>query len=210
MKSEAGMLYQESCRFRIRNKQVLISFRGREHRVFHSVGIAYLIELVMHPGVPVSYQELETALQQPLAGYRRFEGKEALLQHGLQLQEKPLPYAMTDKQTLGSIKQRLLQIIAELAELEEYNDYSRADDLREEQEALMLYLRQVYRPGGRLRSFSDAATKLKHKILKALRRALADIAGVDVELAAYIRASLELNEYLVYRNCGLEIDVCTV
>jgi len=94
--------------------------------------------------------------------------------------------------------------------MEEYNDYARAADLQDEQEGLMQYLKDVYRPCGKVRSFSDETSRQRSKVLKALRRVMADIAAVEPELASYIRECLEINEYLVFRPTGLEIEVFSV
>lgn len=198
------------CRIMVKGTQVQISYLGRSHTLFNSGGMAYILDLITHAGVPVSFDMLDAAQVQPQACYRQFEHESELTEGGLRLQDKPLSYAMADRKAIYNIKRRLVQIIAELAELEEYNDYARAADLRDEQEALMQYLRDVYRPCGRVRSFPDETAKQRSKVLKALRRVMSDIAAVEPELASLIWESLEINEYLVYRPTGLEIDVYVV
>ncbi|MDD2227851.1 MAG: hypothetical protein PHY48_00390 [Candidatus Cloacimonetes bacterium] len=210
MQSGEGIPAEDQCKFRTVGKRVQISYQGHEFSVFHSIGMGYLLELICHPELPVSFFQMETTNSRPQNCYRQFENHEALLEFGLHLQEKPLANPVADKQTLHSIKQRLLRIIAELAELEEYNDYARAEDLINEKEALMLYLKEVYRPGNKIRNFDDEANRQKSRMLKALRRAISDIAKHDSKLASYLTATISVSEFIVYRPGSLEIDVCRV
>ncbi|MCK9308933.1 MAG: hypothetical protein M0P99_01515 [Candidatus Cloacimonetes bacterium] len=210
MKSEECSPAEERCLFRVAGKQVHIDYQGHEFSVFLSTGMGYLLELLCHPELPVSFRQMELANARPQDCYRQFENHEALLEYNLHLEDKPLPNPMADKQTLHSVKARLLCIIEELAELAEYNDYARAEDLNSEKEALVLYLREVYRPGNKIRDFEDEANLQKRRILKALRRAIADIANQEPNLASHLSASISVSEFMVYRPDCLEIGISRV
>jgi len=106
---------------------------------------------------------------------------------------------LVDLRTIKEVKGRLNQIIAELAELEHYHDYARQDDLLQEKEELVEYLKQVYRPQGRLVRIPSESLKCERRVMKALTRALAEIHKVEPELAQLLKESLHRGSALIYQ-----------
>ena len=194
-------------RISVRSRQVLLSVAGRTHRFRFSRGMHHLCTLLAYPGIPFRVSQLDAPqLNHPTqAGMPDTPAQ--LEEHGLQVQARFQPLAMADLQTIRAVKQRLQQIIAELAETEGWNDYARTDALREEQEKLTAYLCEVYRPGKGIRVFPDADRLARKRVLKAIHRAVAEIAAAEPEIALQIKAALRLEETFCYLPGALDLSL---
>jgi len=207
MKTAGSTAVNEAGSFRISGRQVNLCYRGKIHSFKNSKGMKYLIALLSHQDLPIPWQQLElldNGYSDSKAGWTDCD--EAEVRSLSPACELP-PYQLADRQTLKEIKQRLNQIIAELAEADAWNDYSRKDDLMEEQEKLLAYLKEVYLPNGSKRCFSTEFTLQRRRILKALRRALSEIEAVEPALASELKASLYLEELWIYRPHGNPVQV---
>ena len=166
-----------------------------------------LLALLSHPFMPITYLMLDSPPNAIDAKYRQFSDSSELMVNELHIQECFPGVPMADIKTVLSVKQRLLKIVSELAELEESCDLARIDELQKEEDQLALYLREVYRPQGYFTGFCDENTLLHKRVQKGLLRALKQIKEVEPELARQIKASLKLHETIVFHSLSLEIEV---
>ena len=166
----------------------------------------YIFTLLENPELYFTYQCLELAESNSQRAYRQFETlEEVQLQH-LKVQENFLPIPMADMQTIQEVKEELLSLIEELAELEENCDYARADEIRDRREKLSSYLYEVYHQDNYIRNFNDEAKKTKRRIVRAINRALEEIASVEPELATDLRKSIKFGTR-VCCHWGKEIEI---
>ncbi len=183
---------------KLKGKQVCLRYAGREHYLKLSRGLRLWAELINHPGIPISFAQLDSALwndpqavgnELPLAELKELE-------FGVQSDFPCLE--MVDLRTVKEVKERLNEIILQLAELEHYHDYARQDDLLEEKDKLVNYLTQVYSPAGKLARFPSESRKCERRVMKALQRALRDIAEMEPSLAIELKKSLNKGSTLTY------------
>ena len=192
--------------FRCEHNRVILSHQDREHTLFFSKGLKYIFTLLENPELYFTYQCLELAESNSQRAYRQFETlEEVQLQH-LKVQENFLPIPMADMQTIQEVKEELLSLIEELAELEENCDYARADEIRDRREKLSSYLYEVYHQDNYIRNFNDEAKKTKRRIVRAINRALEEIASVEPELATDLRKSIKFGTR-VCCHWGREIEI---
>lgn len=207
MKSVSATNSNNACHIHVRGKQVIICFHNNEHQFKLTGGMRYLLEIISHPGLPVSASQLENICAQAPDKYRQFSNPEEIKQRDLHPVGSYQPIPMADIKTIHSIKQRLLNLIDELATLYENCDYARAEDLVEEKEALVAYLKEVYRPTGQPRSFGSPESLQHKRVAKSLHRALAEIESQNAELAHSIKSSLSLKGRFVYRPDDIEVEI---
>ena len=197
----------ECCCIEICGNRLTVRYKQREHSFKYSVGLRYIIELIINAGITISAAGLASLTAQSAPIYEGISSKSALLEHGLSCMDGFSAMPMTDAVSIKEIKGRLLDIVAELAEMDANCDYGRADDLREEQEALVRYLKEVYRPDQRIRCFASEQQKQGRSVRKSIKRALAQILAVDAELGAKLAAGIRTGKDLVYEQQELDIRI---
>ncbi len=193
--------------FRVEGTRVHVKGADCVFTVFFSRGMRYLMQLMQYRDTLVRFEQLDGAYASPGRCYHQFRDESTTLESGLKVQDRLEPLQMTDNRTIRELKQRLLCIVDELVLMEENNDYGRADELRDEQDKLCEYLKEVYRPCGKLRNFPDENSKLKRRVIRAIHRAIEDIRKESTMLAMVIEDSLEVGEYLLFRSEGPDIRI---
>jgi len=194
------------CTFRCKGKMVFLSYCGKEHKLFYSKGMQYLITLIANPDLCISCVNIETIQAKPQRAYSQFSVSKEVQNHQLQVQSSFQAIPLTDLKTVNAVKQELIRVIDELAELEANCDYARADNLRDRYEALVKYLEEVYNPEGKIRNFSTEEVKIRKRVLRAINRCLGEIEKLEPELGAELKNSLKLGANLYYHPT-LEIRV---
>ena len=207
MKSETQKHTTDRCSFRSEAKGISLVYGQRTHYFKRSTGMRYLLELLANPGLPISIEQLYQEGVQPAPAYRQFSDASLQQSQDMDVQHWFTPIPLTDLKAVTEIKAELNAIIAELAVLDENCDLARADELRTQQEGLMLYLRQVYRPTGQIRNFSDEHYRHKKSVKRALNRALEQIALVEPALAVQLKACIKLQGVLLFHPHKLDIAV---
>ncbi len=177
--------------FRCEHNRVILSHQGREHTLFFSKGLKYIFALLENPELSFSYNSIELAGGSSQSAYNQFRTLEEVQIQQLKVQENFLSIPMTDMQTIKEVKEELLSLIEELAELEENCDYARADEIRDRKDKLSSYLYEVYHKDNHIRNFNDEAKKTKRRIVRAINRALEEIASVEPELATDLGKSIK-------------------
>lgn len=203
-----GLLPQTSfCRMQVVGKNLTLHYEGRQHCLKLTNSLKKLLALLSHPGMPITYLMLDTSPNAVEAKYRQFADHVQLEENGLHTQESFLRIPMVDLKTVKAVKQRLLQIISQQAEREENCDLAPLEDLQTEQEQLVAYLKEVYRPQGISKGFCDEGALLHKRVQKGLLRALAQIHEVEPHLARQIKASLKYHQTIVFHPQQLQIEI---
>lgn len=195
------------CRLSIRAKELIIGWQGREHSLKLSRGMEQLVQLMRYPGILLDYAGLESDAAVPQARYQQLNNSEERLEHQLHAAEDYLPLPLSDPKTVKEVKQRLLRLISEEAELEENCDFSRLDDIRDEKEALTQYLNEVYSPARRMRCFPDENLRQRKRVQKNLLRAIATIGDLEPELATKLKSCLQFHCGIVFWADTLVIEI---
>ncbi len=207
MRSGTMIEVSEIGSLRIEGNLLILSYQNRIHKFKLSKGMRHLAALLSHREIPFQPEQLELYEHQTLLERSVKVTSEERIEHGFTLSSDFPAYELADLATVKEVKKRLIQIIAEIAEAESWNDYSRRDDLESEQEKLLAYLKEVYRPGGKPRCFPSEDKLQRKRVLKSLSRALAEIKAAEPELALHLTNSLKLADYFVYRPQGPALEV---
>lgn len=155
----------------------LVQIGDRRAYVSDRVGLAYLHELLTHPGRHIP------ALT--LAGSGRNTGEYA-------------PYELLDRQARQAYADRASELTEELAEAEANADIGRAEQLRAEMDALVDQLEQATGLGGQPRLFADQGERARTAVRKAITRALDEIEASDAGIAEALRSSITTGSYCSY------------
>jgi two-component system response regulator AtoC len=144
-------------------------------RVKHSKGLAYLNELLSHPG-----QELHVL---SLAGLDQAAGDAG---------------AVLDARARAEYGQRLDALQQQISEAEGFNDACRADQARGELELLVAPLAGAAGLGGRDRRAASDAERARINVQRRLKDAIASIGECDAELGRYLAATVKTGTYCRY------------
>jgi AAA ATPase domain len=149
-----------------------------DHRVLvvDLVGMAYLAELVSHPGQAIP--ALTLAGGAPAADGARQE--------------------VLDDDARAAYAARARELADDLAEAEAHADIGRAERLRAELDLLVDELESATGLGGRARLFVGPAERARTAVRKAIKRALDEIDAADPQIAAVLRASIVTGSTCTY------------
>ncbi|MDD4308843.1 MAG: hypothetical protein PHO32_00525 [Candidatus Cloacimonetes bacterium] len=197
----------EKCSFTIEGKYVCIDYKGHQHKLKRSIGLNHLLELISNPGLPISIMQLDCGWASPAPRYHQFKDTNQLRDMDLHLQRGFLSQPLADMQTINEVKERLNDIISQLAELEENCDYAARDDLCEERDSLADYLKQVYSPNGKARNFQNEGYRQRKRVKRAINRAMEQIATLEPDLATELAACLKLRDVWIYQPDRINIVI---
>jgi tetratricopeptide (TPR) repeat protein len=144
-------------------------------RLKHSKGLAYLCELLAHPG-----QELHALV---LVGMDHGAGDAG---------------PVLDARAKAAYKDRLDDLQEGLAEADKLNDPGRATRAREELEALAAQLAGAVGLGGRDRRAASDAERARINVQRRLKDAIDSVAACDPDLGRYLAATIKTGTYCSY------------
>jgi tetratricopeptide (TPR) repeat protein len=148
-----------------------------EVRLPASIGLAYLAELLAHPGRPVHVLDLTA---------RR--GTAGAADSG----------ALLDGRARAEVRARMNQLAAGLEEAEERNDAGAAETLRVELEQLEDELARALGLGGRARRIGDPVERARTSVYNRIQAAIKRIEGDLPELARHLRHGVRTGRICVY------------
>ena len=186
--------------FRCEGKKIILQHSEKKYILYYSKGLNYILTLLEYPELNIPYSNLESNLSSPEKAYSQFSSPQEICEQQLNVQDGFLAVPMTDLQTIKEVKEELIQVINELAELEENCDYARADELRDIYEKLSKYLRDVYHKDCKIRHFTCEESKIKRRVVRAVNRALEEIEIIEPELAKELRKSIEFGRTICYHQ----------
>jgi len=168
-----------------------------------SIGYAFLVELASKPNATIHCSQLRNLYNLPGRGaeemsiaYKDKEREEL----NFCISSSPLPIQVIDEQTLQQTKQRLQSLIALEAELLNWNDLARLDEVRSEKEQLVEYLKECLDRKGRIRSLNQTANNDYRMVYRSINRVICKIREIDPELAEEVLKHLETGIYFKWKE----------
>ena len=151
-----------------------------DHRVIAPdlVGMAYLAELVAHPGQPISA---------PVLAGRAGGGAPAGSRH-----------EVIDHQARDAYAARARELMADLAAAEADNDLGRAEGFRIELDAIVEQLEAATGLGGRPRTFTNEHERARTSVRKAIKRAIDEIQAADPVVGEALRSAVVTGSVCMY------------
>jgi hypothetical protein len=151
--------------------------RGREWRVQvgnrsvivpHSVGMAYLAQLISQPGVEMAAARLAGGYETSSSGHQ----------------------AMLDDRARAAYQRRIAELRAEIDDADAWADLERSARARLELDAVLEELGRTTGLGGRSRSFDDDSERARTAVQKAIRRAIGAVSEADPLLGRQLERSI--------------------
>jgi len=187
----------------IKNRQkrtVTIVHQGKSVTYDHAgFGFEYLDELLHHPNQPISCGNLRQLFQIDPNQTSSDDFNETVpnadylaLKFPFLPTERPIEYA--DEQTIKEVKERMIELINEEAELMQYHDYARLDSVRKEKDDLIDYLKQVLSPMQKPRFLyhqqRNDYSAVKQAIKRALEKIKNDFPVLYIDLETHLKYGL--------------------
>ena len=105
---------------------------------------------------------------------------------------------MLDDRAKAEYRARLTALAAELDEAEDWHDPDRAENLRNERDALIQQIAAVTGLGGRPRRLGDETERARKTVSARVRDALSKMDRAHPELAAHLREALQMGTMCSY------------
>jgi class 3 adenylate cyclase len=177
-----------------------VAWAGREVQLRDQRGLAYLAELLRHPGKEIHSLDLVRTggvagvpLGSAAAAAAAREADGALsIARGLGGAGEAL-----DAKARAAYRARLTELDADLAEAERHHDLGRMEALGEEREVLVAELAGAARGAGA--SVASDAERARVAVTKGLKSAQERIAAAHPELAAHLAATLRRGTFCCYQ-----------
>jgi len=152
--------------------QVQIFRSDLAYRFSKTKGMGYLVEILEHPYRSISAMELANL---EIVPDPQSIPTDAVTREQFGVMGMNEKYLKADFRTVKEVKARLVQLTELQAELTEWGDLARREEVRWEREALIEYLCEVLGVNHKLRSFPDTCSRQIEAVNKAICRALQTI-----------------------------------
>ena len=168
-------------------------------------GFEYLEELLHHPNRPIMCSHLRQLFQIdpdacPQDDFTELEAVPELDTTGFPLLPLTQPIEVADRQAIDEVKQALIDLTAEEAELLKYHDYARLDAVRDEKDALLDYLKKALTPMDKPRYLHHQQRNDYSAVKKAIQRAVAKLEPDFPDLFEELRTHISYGIYVCYNN----------
>lgn len=158
-----------------------LEFAGKRATVRANKGMTMIAELLRRPGVEVHVLDLV-----------HLDGSRSRVDEGDAGE-------LLDAKARADYRRRAEAIAEELGEAERFNDIARAEQLREELDAIATELSRGVGLSGAPRRAAGAAERARVNVRKRLRHAISAIAGVHPELGRHLDATIRTGTFCEYR-----------
>jgi hypothetical protein len=184
--------------FRREGEYWTIGYEGAVVRLRDAKGLRHLARLLAHPGREFHAVDLEAAEGQPGQTARdrrrgRAGGGEPAVRPDL-----GDAGALLDATAKAAYQARLVELRAELAEAEGFNDSARAAKARQEMDFLVAELARAVGLGGRDRRAASHAERARLNATRAIRAAMANLAAANPALGRHLAATIRTGRYCSY------------
>ncbi len=169
-----------------------LKWQGKCIKLRNSDGLYYLVELLLHPYCRISAVNLYRLVHHsctPQAYYDK-TGDD----YSGNLPSLPL----TDEKTIQAVRRRLVKLEELLAEAESWHDYSRADDLRQEEDKLIEYLKETITSFNIPAGSKDEDYRCRDTVYQCLKRVFQQVSRSAPELSAFLQQSISTWSDLIY------------
>jgi AAA ATPase domain len=193
--------------FRKEGEYWTVGYRGSVFRLKDTNGLAYLAQLLRHPGTEFHALDLvDGTVDRSEAGAdEAHRSAAALPQSGEELQSAGLHVgglgdagAVLDEPAKAAYRRRLAELRAEVAEAKHLDQCERAEQAEEEIEALRAELARAVGLGGRDRRTASAAERARQNVSRTLKTVVQRIAEQEPALGALLGRCLKTGTYCSY------------
>lgn len=180
--------------FRRHGEYWTIAYDGETFRLRHAKGLAYIAQLLRHPGQELHAIDLINAAEDdPDAPRRGHLGKTEPQQRSLGDAGEVL-----DAHAKADYKRRLTDLREELAEAQAVNDSGRVEHVQQEMDVLTQELARAVGLGGRERRVGSHAERARVNITRAIASALQRIAEHHPALGRHFTATIKTGTFCSY------------
>lgn len=192
-----------------KGNNVTIQHDGKSHDFRYKKGWSQLLELLRNPEKVYPFNAFVSSNSQQHSMMNVFG--ETLLNNkeesGISILGANDADLFCDSRTLREVKERLVTLIQREAELMTNNDYAALDELIEEKDMLIQYLKEVLTPRGTIRVNNSEALALKRTVGRRLIRVIEEIGTVYPDLALTLKRQIIRGTYYQYIPSDNEIIV---
>jgi tetratricopeptide (TPR) repeat protein len=173
------------ARIRCEEGIFVLSCGGTTVRLKSSKGLAYLADLIAHPGVERHVLDLVDLVESPA-------------EPGLNRRQLGDAGELLDAKAKSAYRHRLQQLREQLDEADELGDDERGYRIQAEIDALSTELRRALGLGGRDRRACSAAERARLNVTRAIRTAITRVTEAAPELGACLDRSIRTGTYCCY------------
>lgn len=110
------------------------------------------------------------------------------------------PIELTDAKAVLQIKKELIKINYQLAAATENNDLGQAEDLKQQQEHYLGYLKECLTPTGKIRKTSHTSRKLTLALARDVKYYLDKLAKTDPGLSGFLRDHVKIGKHCYWSD----------
>lgn len=199
-KPEQSASEDSKAEFRIQGEYRILSFNGKTVSMKNRAGMDYVAYLLRHPRQEFSCVQLRLIVNEaPSEGqvhYSKMSGEE-LEEENLHVAESQ-PMELIDKKAAREIKAKMQDLMEELEEAKQNNNWYREEELRKELEQYQEYLGTSTNQNGRPRKSPSTAERARKAVTMAVARSLDAIQKHHDSLGRHLKLSIRNRSYLVY------------
>lgn len=178
-------------------KQILESMTDK-------AGARFLLELITHPNQPIHATQLRYLHSLPLLDRPEYKPDVNNQTYKSSKSNLANPFDETsvrycDQQTITEIKQRLNKLLAMKDQAKEWNDYGRLEEIYDEEQILVDYLKKAFNRNGQPRYLRNKSKDDYSYVKKNLSRIISRIRQLDPAQAEMIEKHLKTGLRFVWK-----------
>lgn len=167
-------------------------------------GAMYLTELIHHPNQPIHATQLRNLFNEPDqacpldSAQRAGEDYESDFDFIQSVNLPPsvnpgveLPIEKADRTAIEQVKKRLVKVLAQIAHARNCHDEAPLEDLYDERDKLLDWLKQTVNRWGRPRFLADNTQKDYQTVRKNINKIIAKLEAVSPQQAEFVRKHLK-------------------
>ena len=182
--------------FRREGEYWTISYRDRVIRLKDMKGLRYIAHLLAHPSEEFHVHDLVTTIEGMAAGNAQRPDSRG---DGLNVaSDLGHAGALLDSKARSELRQRVIELRAELADADEMHDAGRAERAREELDFLTRELSAAFGLGGRERKSGDQAERMRSRVGRAIRASISGIREQDPALGHHFATCIRTGYLCAY------------
>jgi hypothetical protein len=175
-----------------------VSYEGSVAHLKDSKGLHYLARLLAHPAREFHAADLEAEAARSPRGARIRPSEFAASGELVARADLGDAGTMLDSRAKAAYKARLDELQEELDEAERFNDPVRAARAAQERDFLVGELARSVGLGGRDRRAASHAERARLNVTRAIRAAIANIAGANPALGRHLSSTIHTGRYCSY------------
>jgi hypothetical protein len=182
----------------LEGNRVCFSWQGQVLHLNKTLGISYLVELLLHPYMSISATALHSLVNHAASPVGAAWGlEEDGYMCGSSFQNI-LPQPLCDPQAIREVKLKLNLLTVQIAEAQEWNDLARLEEMKLERDALLDYLKDSLSMRNAQTLSADLDYKCADSVYGAINYTLKSLEKQYPPLGRLLRKSLHLWAQLLF------------